>query len=88
MNFYRRERKEHKEGPGQLLKIIDHDSFAYAFEDLFQKFDMHRMHLVVVLGFLVGKHDVQGYLVRLVHHWPMAGSHPADVEMQHTRNGL
>ena len=88
MNFYRRERKEHKEGPGQLLKIIDHDAFAYAFEHLLHKVDMQGMHLVIILGLLIRKHDVQGHLLSLIHHRPMAGSHPADVEMQHAGNGL
>lgn len=40
------------------------------------------MHLVIVLRFFVRKHEIKGYLIRLVHHWPMAGNHATDVILQ------
>src|SRR5579859_4706270 len=43
---------------------------------------MLRVDLVVVLGFFIGKNQVQRHLIRLVDDRSVAGCHLADVKMQ------
>jgi len=67
----------------ELLKIIHHHFLARFLKDSFDKLNMHRMDLVIVLGFLVGKDQIQGDLVGLVYDRPMAGGHLSDMVMQY-----
>ena len=39
--------------------------------------------MVIVLRFFVGEGEVERDLVGLVHDGPMAGDHPADLELEH-----
>jgi len=71
-----------------LFKIVNDDFFADWFEDFFNKFNVHRVRLVIVLGFLAFKDDIECNLVGLVDHGPMARRHPADVKMQDSREGF
>ena len=49
---------------------------------------MEGMDLVFVLRLLVREHNVQTDLVRLLDHRSRARDHPADVELERTRNRL
>jgi hypothetical protein len=71
-----------------LFKIVHDHLLAGALEDAFDEFDVQRMDLVVVLGFLVRKDDVQRDLVRLVNDRTMAGGHLPDMEMQGAGNSF
>lgn len=46
------------------------------------------VRLIRVLRLLVGKEEVQGHLVALVHDRPVARNHAADMEMLHAGDGL
>jgi hypothetical protein len=70
------------------LEVV-HDNFlADAFKDTFDELDVQGMDLVVVLGFFVGKNEVEGDLIRLIHYRAMAGNHFSDVKVERAGDGL
>ena len=59
--------------------------FAERLEHFFNKLQMGGVDLISFLGGLIRENDIQTHLVRLIHHRPMAGDHPADVEVNDAR---
>ncbi len=72
---------------GCLLKIVNDAAAADFLEHFLDEFDVHRMDLVVILGFFVIEYQVQGGLITLVHDGAMAFHHAAYVEVLHAGNG-
>ena len=62
------------------FKIIDHDLPAHALEYLLHKFNVLRMHLIIILRLLVRENQIERHLIALIHHGTMAAGHLADVE--------
>lgn len=71
-----------------LLEVVDDDLGAVRLERLFDELDMEGMHLIVILGLLVGEHEVQRDLVGLINDRSMASDHLAHVIAQHPGDGL
>ena len=55
-------------------------------KDLLHEFEVLGVNLVIVLGLLVLKLDVQGRLVGLIHHRPMAGHHFTNMQVEDAWN--
>ena len=54
---------------------------------MFDELQMFRMNLVLILGLLAGEDQVQGDLIRLIHHRTRAANHPAHVKLDDARDG-
>jgi len=63
------------------LEIVHHHAGAVGLEDFLNKFQVARVFLVNILRGLIFKHEVQRYLISLIHHIPMAARHGAAVIM-------
>ena len=77
-----------RNGGPALLEIVDDDFFADRLENFFDEFDVGGVVLVVVLGFLIAKGDVEGDLVGLVDDRAAAFRHAPDMEMEDAGDGL
>ena len=72
--------------PCQSFKIVNHNFLHQRFHIFLNEFQMLRMHLIILLSFLVRKDQIQSDLISLIHHRAPAGRHFANVKMEHARD--
>ena len=71
-----------------LLKIVNDDFFHEGFYAVRDEFQMLRMDLIIVLCLLARENSIERDLIRLIHDWPRAADHFADVKVGQAGNGL
>jgi hypothetical protein len=71
-----------------LFEVINHHFFADTLKDPFYELNVHWMDLILILRFLVTKHEVERDLIRLVHYWPMAPHHFPYMEFKRAGDGF
>ena len=69
-----------------LLEIVNYNPLAGRLENLFHELKVQRMRLIIILRLLAREHNIEGNLIRLVHHRPVAGRHLADMKVNNTRD--
>jgi hypothetical protein len=70
------------------LKIVNHHLLADLLENIFDKLNVLRMYLVLILSLLAGENGVERDLIGLIHHRPMAADHLAHVKVDQAGNIL
>ena len=69
-----------------LLEIVHHDFCANALEHFLNEIDVRRMHLVIVLRFLVREDQIESDLIGLIDHRSVARRHSANVIVKNAGN--
>lgn len=72
--------------PFLLSEIVNNAARANFFENLLHKLNMERVHLVVILRFLISEDQIQPNLIRLIDNGSMTLNHPSNVNMLNARN--